>query len=155
MKTSVLILVALVLLTGCLKHEISPIVSTAGSGSWTYKGTTFNSTAAMWTSLILVSSASKPRASALEAEFSSTSPGTGNYTLVPLGEVTSSNQVSIIIVDSTLPAIEYTPTDGNTGTVSVSRSGSKVTITMTDLKLKGMTSDLKQDSILVSGTIVK
>jgi hypothetical protein len=87
--------------------------------------------------------------------FSSTSPNSGNYSIVPIGDVTGSNQVSINVVDSSLPAIEYSSVDSNPGTVSVSRSGGSITVTVTNVKLMGITSDLKADSIVVTGTIVK
>jgi hypothetical protein len=155
MKTLATIFAALILLTSCIKHDVTPVKSSGNYGSWTYGANTFKGDYSSWSSVILVSTADKPHASALEAMFSSTSPNSGNYSIVPIGDVTGSNQVSINVVDSSLPAIEYSSVDSNPGTVSVSRSGGSVTVTVTNVKLMGITSDLKADSIVVTGTIVK
>ena len=156
MKTSIILLASILLCTGCVKtSDPSPASNlAAGSGSWSYGGNTFTVTAASWVSSTLVASANKVHSSALEASFNSATPATGDYTISTNGQVNSGNQVIISVVDSTLPAITYESVNAS-GTVSVTRSGSSTTITVTNLKLLGITSKLVADSIYVTGTITK
>gem|GEM_PF-4650406 len=140
---------------GCSKKgDPSPASNlTAGHGSWTYGGKTYTLTTTSWVNFTLVALADKPSSSGLEAAFSSASPATGDYSIPSSGSTLAANQVMISVVDSNLPAITYTSIDG--GTVSVSRSGSSTTVTVTNLKLKGFTAKLALDSIYVTGTITK
>jgi len=98
--------------------------------------------------------ADKPHSSTLQADFSSNSPSSGNYTITSTGDVTTSSQVAISLVDSTLPSPMYISAPSNAGTVSVSRKGSSVTVTVTNVLLIGYLGS-NADSLVVTGTIIK
>jgi len=153
MKTSIILLASILLCMGCSKKS-DPSPTTSGSGSWTYRGITYTGTSATWVSNTLISMASKPSSSGLEAAFSSATPAAGDYSISTNGQV-AANQTIISVVDASLPAIAYSSIDADAGKVSVSRSGGSTTITVTNIKLKGFTANAVLDSIYVTGTIVK
>jgi hypothetical protein len=154
MKQIIPILFIVVLTASCIGSS-DPTPSIKGNyGSWSYGGTTYKGTYSAWAANALTVIADKPHTSGLEAYFSSANPAAGTYTIAPDGGTPNANQVTIALVDSSLPALTYISPEDNPGTVKVSKNGSTITVTVDNIKVKGITADLKADSVVVTGTIV-
>lgn len=155
MKRVIPILFITVLLVSCSKSSDPAPASNGDFGSWSYGGDTYKGTFTSWTSNVLAAVADKPHTSSFQAYFNSPNPAAGTYTVVSGSNAIGANQVSIAMVDSVLPAISYMSPDNNPGTVTVSRSGSSITVTATNVKVKGITAKLVADSTMITGTIKK
>ncbi len=153
MKTSILLFVLSSFFMGCGKSS-DPSPTVTDFGSWSYKGKTFKGVSLNWTGTTLVGLAEKPNQSVLSVMFTSNSPTNGTYTIISDPSVSfESTEAVILLSDLTLSAPNYV---SQSGTVTVSRSGSSVQITFSNVKMTGQTgSGTGVYSIDISGTIMK
>lgn len=154
---TILIVLTILSMAACKKDSTSPSNEPTEYGSWAYLGKTYAGTFATWTagSNVFQGVADKPNSSGLQFYFKTTEPSSGTYTIVPFaGGPLSDNQVSVAVVDGSLPAITYFTGTTSSGTATVTRTGSKTKVQISAIKILGFDSGTsKLDSFTVSGTV--
>jgi hypothetical protein len=153
MKASIAFFVLILFVASCSKSS-DPSPTTSDFGSWSYTGKTFKGVSLNWTGTTLVGLAEKPNQSVLSVMFLSSSPANGTYTITSDPSVSfKSTEAVILLSDLTLSAPNYV---SQSGTATVSRSGSSLQVTFSNVKMTGQTgSGTGVDNIDISGTIMK